>query len=37
MTKTPQELADYLKNYNRWRCGSYLRNPHPAIKAPVAV
>ena len=24
MTKTPQELADYLKNYNRWRRGSYL-------------
>jgi hypothetical protein len=24
MTKTPQELADYLKNYNCWRRGSYL-------------
>lgn len=21
MTKTPQELADFLKNYNRSRCG----------------
>jgi hypothetical protein len=24
MTNTPQELADYLKNYNCWRRGSYL-------------
>jgi hypothetical protein len=24
MTKTPQELADFLKNYNSWRRGSYL-------------
>jgi hypothetical protein len=24
MNKTPQELADYLKNYNHWRRGSYL-------------
>jgi hypothetical protein len=24
MTKTPQELAAYLTNYNRWRRGSYL-------------
>lgn len=24
MTKTPQELADFLKNYNCWRRGSYL-------------
>jgi hypothetical protein len=24
MTKTPQELADFLANYNRWRRGSYL-------------
>jgi len=24
MTKTPQELADCLKNYNCWRRGSYL-------------
>jgi hypothetical protein len=24
MTKTPQELADFLTNYNRWRRGSYL-------------
>jgi hypothetical protein len=23
-TKSPQELADYLKNYNCWRRGSYL-------------
>ena len=23
MTKTPQELADFLKNYNSWRRGSY--------------
>jgi hypothetical protein len=24
ITKTPQELADFLKNYNSWRRGSYL-------------
>ena len=24
MTKTPQELADFLKNYNSWRRGSYI-------------
>ena len=30
ITKTPQELAEYLYSYNRWRRGSYLhKQPIP--------